>query len=98
MHLAKPHNILSAKIALLDSTAEGVLQELVTDDYGRQILVWIDIVVVPRIRRNLFSVRTAAKRGIAAIFDYENFRGSTAATGRGRRPLLVRVGLERGRM
>ena len=34
----------------------------------------IDIVVVPGVRRNLFSVMTAAKKGIATIFNYENPR------------------------
>ena len=59
---------------MLDGTVEGVLQGLVTDDNGNQILVRVDIVVVPGIRRNLFSVMTAAKKSIAAIFDYENSR------------------------
>ena len=74
LHLATSRNILTAGGAMLDATAEGVLQGLVTDDYGNQILVTVDIMVVPRIGRNLFSVRTAAKKGIVAIFDYENSR------------------------
>ena len=51
-----------------------MLQGLVADDNGNQILVRVDIVVVPGIGRNLFSVMTAAKKGIATIFDYENPR------------------------
>ena len=43
---------------MLDGTAEGVLQGLVTDDYGNQILV----------RFNM----TVAKKGIVTIFDCEN--------------------------
>ena len=74
MHLATPRTIPTAGGALLDGTVEGVLQGLVTDDNGDQILVSVDIVVVPGIGRNLFSVMTAAKKGIATIFDYENPR------------------------
>ena len=74
VHLTTPRKILIAEGAMLDGTAEGVLQGLVTDDNGNQILVRVDIVVVPKIGRNLFSVMTAAKKGIATIFDYENPR------------------------
>ena len=59
---------------MLDSTAEGKLQGLVTDGYGNQTLVRVDIVVVSGIGRNLFSVMTAAKKGIMTIFDCENPR------------------------
>ena len=72
VHLATPRNILTPGGALLDGTAEGVLQGLVTDNYGNKILVRVDVVVVPWIRRNLFSVMTAAKKGIMILFDYEN--------------------------
>ena len=72
VHLTTPRKILTAWGAILDGTAEGVLQGLVTDDNGNQILVRVDIVVVPGIGRNLFSVMTAAIKGIATIFDYEN--------------------------
>ena len=51
-----------------------MLQGLVIDDNGNKILVRVDIVVVPRIGRNLFSVIIAAKKGIVTIFDYENPR------------------------
>ena len=64
MHLATPRKILTTGGAILDGTAEGVLQGLVTDHYGNQILVRVNIVVVPEIRRNLFSVMTAAKRAL----------------------------------
>ena len=69
VHLTTPRKILTAGGAMLDGTAEGVLQGLFTDDNGNQILVRIDIVVVPGIGRNLFSVMTASKKGIATIFD-----------------------------
>ena len=72
VHLTTPRKILTAWGAILDGTAEGVLQGLVTDDGGNQILVRVDIVVMPGIGRNLFSVMRAAKNGIATIFDYEN--------------------------
>ena len=74
VHLTTPRKILTAKGAILNGTAEGVLQGLVVDDNGNQILVRVDIVVVPGIGRNLFSVMTAGKKGIATIFDYENPR------------------------
>ena len=39
-----------------------MLQGLVNEDNGNQILVRVHIVVVHEIERNLFSVMTAAKR------------------------------------
>ena len=51
-----------------------MLQGLVTDDNGNQIPVRVDVVVVPGIGRNLFSMMTAAKKGIVTIFDYESPR------------------------
>ena len=74
VHLTTPRKILTAGGALLNGTAEGVLQGLVTDDNGNQIHVRVDIVVVPRIGRNLLSVITAAKKSTVTIFDYENPR------------------------
>ena len=74
VHLTTPRKILTAGGAILDGTVEGVLQDYVTDDNGNQILVRVDIVVVPGIGLNLFSVMTAAKKGIVTIFDYENHR------------------------
>ena len=63
-HLITPHTILTAGGAMLDGTAEGVLQGLVTDDNGNQILVRADIVMAPGIKHNLFSVMSAAKRAL----------------------------------
>ena len=74
VHLTTPRKIFTAGGTMLAGTAEGVLQGLITDENGNQILVRIDIVVVPWIGRSLFSVTTAAKKGIATIFDYENPR------------------------
>ena len=74
VHLTTPRKFLSAGGAIFVSTAEGVLQGLVINDNGNQILVRVDIVVVPGIGRNPFSVMAAAKKGIATIFDYENSR------------------------
>ena len=74
VHLATPHKILTSGGVLLDGTTEGVLQGLVTDYYGNQILVRVDIMVASRIGYNLFSVTTAAKKGIVTILDYENPR------------------------
>ncbi|CAM9472044.1 unnamed protein product [Ascophyllum nodosum] len=67
VHLATPLKIRTAGGAMLDRTPEGVVQGLVTDSYGNKILVRVDIVVVPGIGRNLFSV-------IVTVFDYENPR------------------------
>ena len=70
--LTTPRTVLTAGGALLDGTVEGVLKGLVTDNNGHQMLVRIDIVVVPGIGYNLFSVMTAAKNRIVTIFDHEN--------------------------
>ena len=74
VHLATLREGLSAGRAMLDGTVESVLQVLVTDDYGNQILVRVDLVVVPRIGRNLFSVSTAAKTSFMTISDCEKPR------------------------
>ena len=71
VHLATPWGILTAVGAMLKGTVEGVLQGLVIDDNGNQILVRVDIEVVPGIGRNLFSVMTSANKDIVNIFDYE---------------------------
>ena len=73
-HHATHRKILTARGALLDVTAEGVLQGLIADNYGNQILVRVDTVVVHGMGRNLFSVITAAKNGIVAIFGHEKSR------------------------
>ena len=73
-HLATPRIILTARGALLDVTAEGVLQGLIADNYGNQILVRVDTMAVPEMGHNLFSVITAPKKGIVAIFGHENSR------------------------
>ena len=63
VHLAMHRKILIGGGALLDGTAEGVLQGLVADGHGNEILVQVDIVVVPGIGCNLFQcVRQQPKR------------------------------------
>ena len=74
VHLALPRKILTVGGAMLKGIAEGVLQNLVTDNACNKIVVRVDIVVVPGIGRNLFSVLTAPKKDIATIFDYQNPR------------------------
>ena len=69
IHLATPRKILTVEGAVLDGTTEGVLQGLVTDNNGNQILVRVDIVVVPGMGCNLFLVSTVAKKGFTTIFD-----------------------------
>ena len=60
VHLSTPRKILATRGALLNGTIEGVLQGLITDGNGNQVLVRVDIVVVPGIRRDLISVMTVA--------------------------------------
>ena len=74
VHLTTPRKIFTAGGAILDGTVEGVLQGLITDGKDNQIRFRVDIVVVPGIGHNLFSVMTAAKKGIATIVEYENPR------------------------
>ena len=74
VHLTTLQKIITAGGALLNGTAEGVLQGLVNDNDGNHILVWVDIVVIPGIGRNLFSVMTAAKKGIVTIVNYKSPR------------------------
>ena len=59
---------------MLDGTAEGVLQGLVTDNHGEQHLARVAILIVPAIGRNLFSVKSTTKKGVVSIFDFDNFR------------------------
>ena len=73
-HLATPRKIPTVRGALLDVTAEGVLQGLIAYNYGNQILVRVDTVVVPGMGRNMFTAITAAKKGIVVIFSHENSR------------------------
>ena len=69
VHFAMPRKLLTTRGAVLDGTAEGMLQGIVTDDYRNQIPVRVDIVVNPVIGRNPFSVMTAVKKDIVTIFD-----------------------------
>ena len=50
------------------------MEGLTTNDCGEQHLARIAILNVPGIGRNLFSVKTAAKKGIVSIFDVNNPR------------------------
>ena len=59
--LSTPRTILTAGGALLDGTAKGVLQGLITEDYGEQHLALVVTKKVPGIGRNRFSVKAAAK-------------------------------------
>ena len=72
VHLTTSRTILTAGGALLDGMAEDVLQSFVNDDNGNQIFFRVDAVAGLGIGRNLFSVMTAAKKGIVTVFDYED--------------------------
>ena len=72
--LTTPRKILAAGGALLGDTGEGILQGIITDNYGNGHLVRIQILVVPTIERNLFSMKTAIRNGIVSLFNRENHR------------------------
>ena len=55
--LTTPRKILPAGGALLDGTAEGILQGLVTDSHGEQHLARISIIIVHCIGRKFLSVK-----------------------------------------
>ena len=51
--LSTPRTMLTVTGALLDGIAEGVLQGLITDEYGEQHVARVAILLVPGIGRNL---------------------------------------------
>ena len=69
-----PLKMLTTGGALLDGTGEGILQGVITDNYGSGQLVRIQVLVVPTIGRNLLSAKSATRNGIISIFDRENPR------------------------
>ena len=69
-----PLKILTAGGSLLDGTTEGLLQGFVTDEYGNPHLAWVGILIVSRIGRNLYFVKTPASANIASILTMENPR------------------------
>ena len=71
--LTTPCRILTAGGALLDSTVEGIFQGLVTHNHGDQRLARIAI-LIPGIGFNLFSVKSATKKDVVSIFDFDNPR------------------------
>ena len=73
-YLATPRKNFSARRTLLDDTGEGVLQGIITDNYGNGHIVWIQILVVPTIGRDLFLVTKAMGKGVVSILDHENSR------------------------
>ena len=72
--LTTPRTILTSGGALLDGTAKLILQGLATDNHGKQHHARIAILIVPGIGRNLFSVKSATKKGVVSIFDFDNPR------------------------
>ena len=72
--LTTPRNIVTAGIALLDGTAEGILQGLVTDSNIKQYLARITVLIVPGIGCNLFYIKSATKKGVDSIFNFDNPR------------------------
>ena len=59
---------------MLDGTAEGIVQGLVIDNHEEQHLTRIAILIAPGIGHNLFSVKSATKKGVVSIFDFDNPR------------------------
>ena len=72
--LTTPRKILTAGGALLNGTAEGILQGLVADNHGEQHLARIAILVMSGIGCNPFSVKSATKKGLVSMFDFDNPR------------------------
>ena len=72
--LITPRKILSGRGALLDGTAEGILQGLVTDIHGEQHLARIAILIVPGIGYSLLFVKSATMKGVVSIFYFDNPR------------------------
>ena len=72
--ITTPPKILAAGGALLDCTAEGILQGRVTNIHGEQQLAWIAILIMPGIRRNIFSVKSATKKSVVSNFNFDNPR------------------------
>ena len=64
-----PRTILSARGAPLDGTAEGVFQGLITVDYEEKHLARIEILTVPGTGRYISSVKRAARKSTASMFD-----------------------------
>ena len=57
---------------MLNSTVEGILKGLVTNNHEEHHLARIAILTVPGIGGNTFSVKSATKKGIVSIFDFDN--------------------------
>ena len=72
--LTTPRKILTAGEALLDGMVVGILQSLVTDNHDEYHPARVAILIVPGIGRNLFSVKSATKKGIVSIFDFNDPR------------------------
>ena len=70
--LMTPRKILTARGALLDGTAEEILQGLVNDIHEEQHLARIAILIVPGIGCNLLSVKSVTKKGVVFIFYFDN--------------------------
>ena len=64
--------ILTAGRSLLEGTTEGLLRDVVTDEYGNPHIVRVGFIFVSGIQSNLYSVKAAASKGIVSIFDIEN--------------------------
>ena len=62
--LSTPRTIRTAGGALLDGTAEGVLQGLITDDYREQHVARILFLIVSGVGRKRFSVKQQRERAV----------------------------------
>ena len=71
--LATPRKILAAGGALLDGTGEGILQVVITDNYGNDHIVRIQILAEPTVGRNLVSAKTATRKSIVSILTAKTF-------------------------
>lgn len=65
--LTVPCNFMTAVEFQLDGTSEGVLQGIVTREYGNPNPVYIGILTVSGIGSNFYSIKAAASKGITIL-------------------------------
>ena len=74
VNLTTQGKVLTSGGALLNGMAEGILQGLVTEHHEEQHLARIATLIVSGIGRKFFSVKSATKRDVVSISDFDNPR------------------------
>ena len=67
-----PRNVSTAGGGGENGTAQGLLRGHVVDDKGVRRLIQISCLIVPGLRRNLFSVKQAERNDVVSILDMTN--------------------------